>query len=56
LQLRSFGSLLHRMARYRQGLDRADFLVRRIEQTTWREDWLAANRETLLRLASGWRR
>lgn len=56
LQLRSVGSLLHRLTRFRQGLDRADFLVHRIEQTIWREDWLAASRDRLLRLAAGWRR
>ena len=55
LQMRSMSSLLHRMTRYTQGLDSADFLRQRITQTLWREDWLAANRETLLRLAAGWR-
>ncbi len=54
LQVRSISSLLHRMTRYIQGLDSADFLRQRIEQTLWREDWLADNRETLLRLAAGW--
>ena len=54
LQMRSMGSLLHRIERYSQGLDSADFLRQRITQTLWREDWLAANRETLLRLAAGW--
>jgi len=55
LQMRSISSLLHRMERYRQGLDSADFLRRRIAQTLWREDWLAANRATLLEMATGWR-
>lgn len=55
LQLRAAGSLLHRLARYQAGLDSAEFLVRRIEQTLRREDWLAANHETLLQLAWGWR-
>jgi len=55
LQMRSMSSLLHRMTRYTQGLDSADFLRQRIAQTLWREDWLASNRETLLRLAVGWR-
>ncbi len=55
LQMRSMGSLLHRLMRYTQGLDSADFLRQRITQTLWREDWLADHRETLLRLAAGWR-
>ncbi len=55
LQMRSVGSLHHRMERYRQGLDSADFLRRRIAQTLWREDWLAANRAQLLEMAAGWR-
>ncbi|HEY7340538.1 MAG TPA: phosphotransferase [Ktedonobacterales bacterium] len=55
LQMRSIGSLLHRIERYTQGLDSADFLRQRIAQTLWREDWLTANRETLLRLATRWR-
>jgi len=55
LQMRSISSLLHRMTRYSQGLDSADFLRQRIEQTLWREDWLASNRETLLRIAAEWR-
>lgn len=55
LQMRSISSLLHRLTRYTQGLDSADFLRQRIEQTLWREDWLATNRERLLRSASGWR-
>jgi homoserine kinase type II len=55
LQMRSISSLLHRMTRYTQGLDSADFLRQRITQTLWREDWLVANRETLLRLAARWR-
>lgn len=54
LQMRSISSLLHRLTRYTQGLDSADFLRQRITQTLWREDWLAANRETLLRMAAGW--
>jgi hypothetical protein len=54
LQMRSISSLLHRMTRYTQGLDSADFLRERIAQTLWREDWLAANRATLLRLAARW--
>lgn len=54
LQMRSISSLLHRMTRYTQGLDSADFLRQRIAQTLRREDWLAANRETLLRMATGW--
>jgi homoserine kinase type II len=55
LQMRSISSLLHRLTRYTQGLDSADFLKQRITQTLWREDWLADNRETLLRLAARWR-
>lgn len=55
LQMRSIGSLLHRMERYKQGLDAADFLRRRIAQTLWREDWLIANRERLLEMAAEWR-
>lgn len=55
LQMRSISSLLHRLTRYIQGLDSADFLRQRIEQTLWREDWLASNRETLLQLARDWR-
>lgn len=55
LQMRSIGSLLHRLERYRQGLDSPDFLRRRIAQTLWREDWLAATRATLLEMAAGWR-
>ena len=55
LRMRSIGSLLHRMERYRLGLDSAHFLKRRIAQTLWREDWLAANRVRLLEMAVGWR-
>lgn len=55
LQMRGISSLLHRLTRYIQGLDSANFLRQRIEQTLWREDWLASNRETLLQLAGDWR-
>jgi homoserine kinase type II len=55
LQMRSMSSLLHRMTRYTEGLDSADFLRQRIAQTLWRDNWLASNRETLLQLAAEWR-
>jgi homoserine kinase type II len=55
LQMRNMSTLLHRITRYTQRLDSADFLRERIEQTLWREDWLADNRETLLRFADEWR-
>ena len=55
LQLRSMSSLLHRLTRYTQGLNSADFLRQRITQTLGREDWLASNRETLLHNAATWR-
>lgn len=55
LRLRAFGSLLHRIERFTQGLATAEQVRDRVRQTLWREDWLTGNTPRLLRMARGWR-
>lgn len=55
LRLRTIGSLLHRLARYQQGLSGAESVRARVAYALERAAWLAANRDHLLEIARGWR-
>jgi homoserine kinase type II len=52
--LRSVGSLLHRAVRYQQGLSSQEAVLARVSYLFWREDWLRANQDELLRRALRW--
>lgn len=54
MRMRSVGSLLHRVARYWQGLSSQEAVLTRISYLFWREDWLQANQDELLRHARNW--
>ncbi len=54
MRLRSIASLLHRAARYQQGLSSEEAVLARVSYLFWREDWLHANRDELLRQAFRW--
>jgi homoserine kinase type II len=54
LRLRDAGSLIHRMERYFSGLETDSTIQRRIEHSIWREEWLIARNEMLLRHIMSW--
>jgi len=54
LRLRAIGSLLHRLARYQQGLSSAESILARVAYALERDAWLAANRDHLLDVVRGW--
>lgn len=54
LRMRDTTSLVYRMGRYLAGLETAQTIQERVQHSLWRETWLAANHETLLRHAMSW--
>jgi homoserine kinase type II len=55
LRLRAIGSLLHRLARHRQGRSDAAAVRARVSYALERDAWLAANRDHVLDVVYGWR-
>ncbi len=54
LRLRDATSLVYRMGRYFAGLETDTRMQERVKHSLWREAWLSANRETLLRHVLAW--
>lgn len=54
LRLRDAGSLLHRIGRYLAGLESDLIIESRLKRSLWREEWLSANRDLLLRHVFSW--
>lgn len=48
IEFRAFTSLIHRLGRYRQGLNSMESVVQRVEAALERVDWLRANGEQLV--------
>ncbi len=56
LRLRDTTSLIYRVGRYIAGQESAQTLQERTRHSLWREEWLEANRETLVEHALAWPR
>lgn len=54
LRLRDITSLLYRLGRYLAGLETRETVQERAQHSLWREAWLEANSETLVRHAITW--
>lgn len=54
LRMRDTTSLVYRIGRYLAGLESMQTIHERVRHSFWRESWLAANRETLVRHALAW--
>ncbi len=54
LRMRDTTSLIYRMGRYLAGLETEQTIRERVRHSLWREEWLAANREILVRHALAW--
>ncbi len=48
IEFRAFTSLIHRLGRYRQGLNSLESVVQRVEAAMERDNWLRANGERLV--------
>ena len=55
-RLRDATSFVYRMGRYLTGLEKDERMQNRVKHSLWREEWMVANRERLVRHALGWRR
>lgn len=54
LRMRDTTSLVYRIGRYLAGLETLATIQERAQHSLWREEWLLANRETLVRHALAW--
>lgn len=55
LRMRDTTSLIYRIGRYLAGLETEQTLLGRVQHSLWREDWLLAQRETLMQHALAWK-
>jgi hypothetical protein len=53
-RLRVVATLMHRMGRYRQGLDTRENMMRRVASIMEVDDWVQRNATTLLQHARRW--
>lgn len=55
LRMRDTTSLIYRMGRYLAGLETKQTIQERVQHSLWREAWLTAHSETLLRHVLAWK-
>ncbi len=54
LRMRDTTALVYRVGRYLAGLETRQTIQERVQHSLWREAWLTANHDTLLRTALSW--